>query len=249
MYLVEILKIAGVLMLGSLVQSSSGIGFGLFGVPMLLVMGFSLPATVVIIVIGSAIQKVTAIRYLWKAVDWRGQAPFMTISLIGLPLGIYSMYRVSFMNDDVVKQVIGAMVLILLVLQQVKIIKRKQQVAHIWGYIAGFFSGVLNGLANIGGPPLVLWMLAHNWDNEKMRVTPIAFSILLVPFQLILMMVMFGSQLWSPLLKALLLTPVVFLGSWIGLRLGDKISTAHLRNYIKVLLLLIALSSIIKPFL
>ena len=246
---VEILKIAGVLMLGSLVQSSSGIGFGLFGVPLLLVMGFNLPSTVVIIVIGSAIQKITAIRYLWKAADWGGQAPFMTISLLGLPLGIYMMYEVSFMSDDLMKQVIGAIVLLLLILQQIKVIKQREHVAVKWGYIAGFFSGLLNGLANIGGPPLVLWMLAHKWDNEKMRVTPIAFSILLVPFQLILMMTMFGAQLWPPLLKALLLTPVVFLGSRIGLKIGDNISTAHLRNYIKILLLIIALSSILKPLL
>jgi uncharacterized membrane protein YfcA len=249
MDIIEILKIGSILALGSMIQSSSGFGFGLLAVPLFLLMGFTLPETVIMVVIGSAVQKITAVSYLWKAVDWKGQAPYMAVGLATLPLGVYGLYRVSFLAQPAIKQIIGAVVLLLLLLQWKGFIKSREKVAPVWGYTAGFFSGFLNGLANIGGPPLVLWILAHCWSNEKMRVTPIAFSIVFVPFQVFFMGLMFGSILWGPLLKAILLTPLVLLGSWIGLKIGEKISKEHLRIYMKFLLLFIALSAIVKPFL
>ena len=249
MDIAEIVKIGSIMILGSIIQSSSGFGFGLFAVPLLLFMGFNLPETVIIVVIGSAIQKITALTQLWKAADWKGQAPFMAVGLASLPLGIYCMYRVSFLSQDSVKQIIGVIVLLLLLLQWKGIIKSSETVRSIWGYTAGFFSGLLNGLANIGGPPLVLWILAHRWSNEKMRVTPIAFSMIFVPFQIILMMITFGSMLVQPLIKVILLTPTVLLGTWTGLKIGGKISKEHLRLYMKLLLLFIAVSAVLKPFL
>lgn len=248
MELIELLKIGGILIIGSVIQSSSGFGFGLFALPLFLFMGFGLPETVIIIVIASAIQKITAVSYLWKAADWRGQAPFMAVGLLTLPLGVFAMYHISFMNDPAMKQMIGSVVLLLLILQWKGVIKSRENVPRIWGYTAGFFSGFLNGLANIGGPPLVLWILAHRWPNEKMRVTPLAFSIIFVPFQILFMALAFGSTLWSPLIQSLILTPAVLLGSWLGLKVGAKISRSHLMLYMRVLLLFIALSAIAKPF-
>lgn len=249
MDIIEIIKIGSIMILGSFIQSSSGFGFGLFAVPLLLFMGFNLPETVIIVVIGSAVQKITAVTQLWKSTDWKGQAPFMAIGLASLPLGIYCMYRVSFLGQDTVKQIIGVVIFLLLLLQWKGVIKSSENVPAVWGYIAGFFSGLLNGLANIGGPPLVLWILAHRWSNEKMRVTPIAFSLVFVPFQVILMLVTFGASLVQPLIKVLLSTPTVLLGTWIGLIIGKKISRQHLRIYMKLLLLFIALSAVVKPFL
>jgi len=248
MDIIELVKICGILFIGSVIQSSSGFGFGLFALPLFLFMGFGLPEAVIMMVIASAIQKAAVVSYLRKAVDWRGQAPFMAIGLLTLPLGIFAMYGISFMSDPAMKQVIGVMVLGLLILQWKGVIKSRETVPKVWGYIAGFFSGFLNGLANIGGPPLVLWVLAHKWSNEKMRVTPLAFSIIFVPFQLLFMAMVFGSALWNPLIKALILTPAVLLGSWLGVKIGAKISKDHLMLYMRILLLFIALSAILKPF-
>lgn len=248
MDIIEMIKIGSVLCLGSIIQSSSGFGFGLFALPLLLLMGIPLPESVVIIVIGSAVQKIAAISRLWKAVDWKGQAPFMAVGLAALPLGVYCLYRVSLLSQPFMKQIIGTLILVLLLLQWRGVIKSREKIAVAWGYLAGFFSGFLNGLANIGGPPLVLWILAHRWPNEKMRVTPIAFSIVFVPFQLFFMWLAFGQRMWNPLSNAILLTPTVLAGTWLGLKLGGKISEAHLRIYMRLLLLFIALSTIAKPF-
>ncbi|MCP5105759.1 MAG: sulfite exporter TauE/SafE family protein [bacterium] len=236
------------MILGGIIQSSSGFGFGLFAIPILLFFGFDLESTVTMVVVGSAIQKVTALNYLKEHLDWRGMVPFVLVGLAALPLGIYAMFKVSGMDQSVVKQVIGGLVLVLLVLRWKGSIVSRDVVPKVWGYIAGFFSGLLNGFANIGGPPLVLWILAHRWSNHKMRGTIIAFSLIYVPFQLALMVVAFGPVILSPMLKAVLLSPSVLFGTWVGLKVGEKISKEHLKVYMQVLLFFIALSSLAKPF-
>jgi uncharacterized membrane protein YfcA len=82
-----------------------------------------------------------------------------------------------------------------------------------------------------------------------MRGTIIAFSLIFVPFQIALMLIAFGSPLINPMVKMILLSPTVLLGTWLGLKIGEKISKDHLTIYMQVLLFLIAISSIAKPFL
>lgn len=249
MDIIEIIKIGSVMILGSIIQSSSGFGFGLFAIPILLFFGFDLPATVIMAIIGSAIQKVTAVNYLKDELNWKAMFPYMLTGLVSLPLGIYAMFKVSAMDQSVVKQIIGGLVLVLLVLRWKGTIKSRIIVPKIWGYIVGFFSGLLNGFANIGGPPLVLWTLAHQWSNQRMRGTIIAFSLIFVPFQITLMLITFGTPLLNPMVKTILLSPTVLLGTWLGLKIGERISKDHLKIYMQVLLLFIAISSIAKPFL
>ncbi|MCK5055310.1 MAG: sulfite exporter TauE/SafE family protein [Candidatus Aminicenantes bacterium] len=249
MDIIEIVKIGIVLTAGSIIQSSSGFGFGLFAIPLLLFLGFSLPAAVMIVVIGSAIQKIFAVIALWKAVNWKELSPFMMVGLLSLPLGVYFMYSLTFLDQSSVKQVIGFCVFVLLILQWKGRLRTGEHIHRFWGYLAGFFSGFFNGLANIGGPPLVLWILAHRWSNEKMRVTPLAFSLIFVPFQLLFMFLVFGSAvLVDPVWKAALSIPFIFAGTRIGLKIGGKISKEYLRIYMGVLLFLIALVSMIGPF-
>lgn len=249
MDIIEIIKIGIVLTTGSIIQSSSGFGFGLFAIPLLLLCGFSLPAAVMVVVIGSAFQKIFALLSLWKAVDWREIFPYMTVGLLSLPLGVYFMYGLTFLDQSSVKQVIGACVFVLLILQWKGVLRTGEKIHRFYGYLAGFFSGFFNGLANIGGPPLVLWILAHRWPNEKMRGTPLAFSLVFVPFQLLFMFLTFASTvLIDPMWKAALSIPFVFTGTRIGLRIGRGISKEHLRIYMGVLLLIIALVSLLGPF-
>ena len=233
---------------GSIIQSSSGFGFGLFAIPILLFFGFDLPAAVTMAIIGSAVQKVTAVNYLKDELNWKEMLPYMLTGLVSLPLGIYAMFKVSAMDQSVVKQIIGGLVLVLLVLRWKGAIKSRPIVPGIWGYIAGFFSGLLNGFANIGGPPLVLWTLAHQWSNQRMRGTIIAFSLIFVPFQITLILLIFGIPLLNPMVKTIFLSPTVLLGTWVGLKIGEKISKDHLKIYMQVLLFFIAISSIAKPF-
>jgi uncharacterized membrane protein YfcA len=248
MDILELAKIGSVLLLGSIIQSSSGFGFGLFAIPILLFMGFDLPSTVTMVIIASAISKGTAFNYLKNDLKIRELGLLLTVSLLALPAGIYTMFKISSMDQSVIKQIIGTLIIILLVLRWKGGTKSRESVPRIWTVVAGLFCGFLNGFANIGGPPLVLWVLAHKWSNQKMRGTIIAISLAFVPLQIPLLLVAFGSTIINPMVKALVLSPTVLLGTWIGLTIGNKISRKHLTIYMQILLLIIAISSIAKPF-
>ncbi len=246
MTLFDILIVAGILAAASAIQSSSGFGFALFAIPLMLSLQFSLFEAVIITTVASALQKIIAMTSLWKDTDWKNNTPYMIIGFFALPIGVFSMYRLTFLNKSTIELLIGMLVFILLLLQWWGVIKSREIVAPIWGYIAGFFSGYLNGLSNIGGPPIVLWVLAHRWPNNKMRATPIAFSLVFLPFQLLFMYIAFHSHFWPPFLKGILSIPAVIAGTYLGLKIGNKISRDHLELYMRVLLLFVAVSSILK---
>ncbi len=248
MDLSSIIKIGSVMILGSIIQGSSGFGFGLFAIPVLLFFGFDLASTVAMVIIGSAVQKVFAVPSLKSELDWNQMVPYIISGLASLPFGVYAMFKVTGMGQSVVKQVIGGVIIAMLLLRWFGTIKARDVVPKIWSYITGVFSGFLNGFANIGGPPLVLWILAHKWSNRKMRATAIAFALIFVPFQIPMMFVAFGPSIGRPMLDALMVTPATLLGTWLGLKIGGKISKEHLKIYMEALLTIIAVTSVAKPF-
>jgi len=199
------------------------------------------------VVIGSAIQKILGIRYFRKVINLKEISPLIVSGLAGLPIGLFLMFRASGLHQSSIKQLIGFLIIFMLVLRWSKLIKSVISVKTIWTYFAGFLSGILNGFANIGGPPVVLWVLAQNWENKKMRATIISFSLFFVPFQIIIMIIIFGRALYLPLLYSLLLSPSVLIGSWFGLKFGDKFSKDILEKYMELLLLVIALVSVLRP--
>jgi len=238
-----------VLFVGGFIQSSAGFGFGLFALPLLLFLKLKLQEAVIMVIIGSAIQKIIGIGYFRKVINLKEISTLIAFGMAGLPIGFYLMFRVSGLHHNSVKQVIGFLIIFMLILRWSHVIKTVISVKRIWTCIAGFLSGILNGFANIGGPPVILWVLAQKWENRKMRATVISFSLFFVPFQIIVMVIMFGKTLHSPLLFSLILSPSVLLGSWCGLKFGDKFSRKTLEKYMELLLLGIALASILRPIL
>ncbi len=243
-----LIRISIILFFGGFIQSSAGFGFGLFALPLLLFLKLELQEAVIMVIIGSAIQKIMGIGYFRKDINLKEISPLIASGLAGLPLGLFLMFRVSGLQQSSVKQLIGFLIILMLIVRWSKLIKSVINVKAMWTYLAGFLSGILNGFANIGGPPVVLWVLAQNWENRKMRATIISFSLFFVPFQIIIMMIIFGSSLYVPLLYSMILSPSVLIGSWIGLKFGDKFSRKVLEKYMELLLLLIALVSILRPF-
>ncbi len=240
-------RISIVLFVGGFIQSSAGFGFGLFALPLLLFLKLQLQEAVIMVIIGSAIQKIMGIRYFRKVINLREISPLIASGLAGLPIGLYLMFRVSGLQQSSIKQLIGFLIIFMLTLRWSKLIKSVISVKAIWTYLAGFMSGILNGFANIGGPPVVLWVLAQNWENRKMRATVISFSLFFVPFQIVIMIIMFGRTLYLPLFYSLLLSPSVLIGSWFGLKFGDMFSKKILEKYMELLLLIIALVSVLRP--
>jgi len=243
------LVLIGVLMLfGSVLQGVAGFGFTLFSLPLLLAGGLGLVEAVTLCILGSTTQKIVAVYHLRSDVDWRVLIPMIVAGIAALPLGVYLMREISFLKSSLIRQIVGALILLSLAFQWFGKIRTRNALAKGWGYLAGFFGGLLTGLANIGGPPIVLWILAHRWSNEKMRVMALAFLLGLVPFQAVMLLSVFGKPILHAAGKGLVLIPVLLLGVWLGLRLGAKLRSKHVRLLMQLLLLIISLNAILRPF-
>jgi len=235
------------ILLGALLQSYAGFGFGLLVLPLLLFFNFDFPSAVITVVTGSAIQKIIAVKYFKDYFKWSEIKFLFLFGITGLPIGIFFLYKASFLSGDTVKQIIGIAIFITLLLRWSGLSGKKRDISPKWGYFAGFLSGILNGFANIGGPPVVLWVLSHKWKNEKMRAMILALSLTFVPFQIITMGFVFGKKLIIPFIHSLEMIPAVLIGSWIGLILGDRLSEKKLVYFMEIILMIIAFSALVRP--
>lgn len=172
-----------IVFLGSILQAMAGFGFTLFANPMLLMVGLTLPETVFITCLSSAVQKVLAVHHMRHQVYWREIWPVIVVSVLAIPLGTLALKGLSKQSVSFVKQFIGVLILLAIVLQIVWHTKPHERTPRYWGLSAGLASGFLSGLANIGGPPIVLWIHAHRWTNERIRVTVPAITLPGVPIQ------------------------------------------------------------------
>lgn len=230
------------------IQSAVGFAFSLFVLPMLLMLDLSLQEAVTLAILGSTVQRLFSVHQLRASVDWRGLWRMALMLIASLPVGILLLRLLAAQPSMTVRQWIGGLVLAALVLWLLVRPTPRPRVAPIWGYLAACAGGVLCGLANIGGPPLVLWVHSHDWPNEKTRVTILALSLPLVPFQLVMLYGLFGTSILTTLAGGLILTPCVLAGGWLGLRLGKRVSPARLRQVAFALLTVIGLFNIARPF-
>ena len=82
-----------------------------------------------------------------------------------------------------------------------------------------------------------------------MRAATIAHALSLVPLQLALFVLVYELPLREALRDAVLLLPVVIVGSMVGLKCGDRLSVALLRRLTDVLLVVLGLMLTLKPLL
>ena len=148
-----------------------------------------------------------------------------------------------------VQQCLGALILLTLALYLGIKIRPREALRPLWNNLAGFFSGLLSGLVNAGGPPLVLWVLAHQWPKDRMRSAISAFTLLLLPVQLLLLGLAFGRPWFVELGWAFLFAPFAMLGTHSGNLLARRFSVAGLRWAMQVLLVLSGVVYLLQPLL
>ena len=244
----QIVLMAGVLCLASTVQSAIGFAYALVATPLLIWADIPLPHVVTMVAACSFLQAVIGARHLRASIPWRVTLLAMAVRVSMLMVGLLILRRISAWDTGRIKFAVG-MVLCLLVITQLFGRDRPAREIHwAWGPLAFGASGLLAGACGMGGPPLVLWALAHPWPVEKTRGFLFAVFAASIPIQLVLLYLTFGTDILRILIITLLLSPAVFAGAAIGLPLGNRLSRPVLCGIVYAVLLVIGLSSIV-PYL
>ena len=111
--------IAIVLFACGAIQSMVGFAFTLFALPLLLLLtDLSAPQVVMLSLMGSLAQRLLMIRVLWHACDWKKLLPVILTGFLGLPLGVMILKRFSSVDPGIVRQWLGAFILLLVIVSR-----------------------------------------------------------------------------------------------------------------------------------
>ncbi|MCI0362017.1 MAG: sulfite exporter TauE/SafE family protein [Planctomycetaceae bacterium] len=247
--LTSLLLVAAILLASSVLQGAVGFASGLFGIPLLMLTGVSLPEAVAISLVAAAVQNCTAAWQLRHEIDYRGALRPMLIRFATMPLGVWALVWIGEERKDEASQLVGLIVLSILVIQWSLRVPPQPKLHAAWEWLAFGLGGFLLGLCGMGGPPMVLWTMAHDWPMVRARAFLYYIFATGLPLQALLLWAAFGgSVLWAMGL-GLALAPVLLLGTHWGLALGRRMPERLSRVIATVVLLAIAASAIALPWL
>ncbi|GAB4427768.1 MAG: sulfite exporter TauE/SafE family protein [Anaerolineae bacterium] len=244
------LVVAGIgltLFLGSALQGAVGFAFGLFAIPLLVWLGVSLGEAVALMSISIFVQVLVGTWQLRREVRWREVWLGTAIRYATLPLGLALLLWVDGLDRAQIKQVLGALVLAALLVQIFAKVEPRNHLPLGWTLAAFSGSGIMQGLAAMGGPPVVLWVMAHHWSSKESRAFMLALFLLVAPLQMALLYLTSPHNVGRALLTGLLFSPLVALGAVAGVRLGNRIDKELLRRLAYGLLFVTAAVSILSP--
>jgi uncharacterized membrane protein YfcA len=241
--------VALILLASSVLQGAVGFASGLLGIPLLVLTGMGLPEAVAISLVASAVQNCTAAWQLRHEIDYRGALRPMLIRFALLPLGTLTLWWLGRESKDLAGQMVGGVILAILLLQWTLRIAPQPRLHPAWEWLAFSAAGFLLGLCGMGGPPMVLWVMAHDWSMARGRAFLYFLFATGIPVQAFFLWLAFGSEILWAMLLGLAAMPVLLVGIYIGLALAKVIPDRVLRILATTVLVLIAISSIVMPWL
>ena len=204
-----IVTMAGVLA-ASVLRGFTGFGFGLAAVP-LLSLGLPPAQVVPLVVTLQVVIGVAGLRTAAKSCDWRSVGLLVPGLVVGIPIGLLIL---TALPPNPVRLVIGVIVALSVVLIQ-RGIRLPPNPSRLIGFGIGLISGIVSGLASMGGPPVVVFLLAMGHDPARMRATAIVYFMLSGCVSLIPMTIR-GLITQDILIWTVASLPVLFGGSRLG---------------------------------
>ncbi|HOO62675.1 MAG TPA: sulfite exporter TauE/SafE family protein [Synergistaceae bacterium] len=236
-----------ILSAGSLLQGAAGFGFGLFSVPLLVWAGAPLSVAVATMSICSFSQSVLASIALRKSIHWKEVLWANALRCLFMPLGIWVLLHIQTLSRDQVKQIIGVLILLALLARICIRVTPRDSIHPLWGWGAFSISGFLNGMVGMGGPPLVLWLMAHRWSNQEFRAFTQTVFALGIPFQMAVLAWMSPVSILKDMGLAFFYVPLVLGAGMVGIRLGNRFSRQALQRLALMLLFATSLMAILQP--
>ncbi|MFZ5632162.1 MAG: sulfite exporter TauE/SafE family protein [Bacillota bacterium] len=229
-----ILTIIAAAMAG-LIKTTFGIGAGVFLTPLLSLIIF--PKTAVALM--APMMLITDITTLWMH---RGKwnLKHIYILLPGVLVGIVAgSYYLAWASTSLTKLTIGIIAMVFSAYQIIRIRYPKffanKEISTPAGIIISLFAGVSSAIAHSGGIIITIYLITKNLNKSSFVATLVAILF----FSDVLKMITYTKLhlLTQPLLiNGLELTPVLFLGSWLGSKLINKLSDKQFILYVNILI-------------
>ncbi len=245
----QYLTVFAILLASSVVQGAVGFAGGLFAIPLLILSGFSLAEAVSINMIASTVQNALGAWRLRREIDFRAAFWPTILRFLALPLGVWTLYLIGNTSKDLASQIVGCIILLILAIQWLLSVPPQDKLHWGWELVAFLGGGFLLGLCGMGGPLMVLWVMAHRWPTVRAKAfLYYLFATGMIP-QAFFLWLMFGEQIFTAFWMGALSIPALVIGMLIGLRIGASLPDHVVRRLTIGVLILIALSAIVTPLL
>jgi uncharacterized membrane protein YfcA len=248
-FLYSLAPLALILCAGIFVQAAAGFAAGLFIVPSLLWCGYQIPEAQASLLVATIPQNIWGIWSLRDSLTPKVVAVPAAGRVAFLPLGAAVLVGMESFPQAQIRQVVGAVVLAVTIATIVYRPAPQKKLKRIWGLIAFPISGFLQGLVGMGGPAMVFWVQAHDWDTRKMRAFMFAMYLASIAPALGVLYLFFGDRIVPPALIAGLLIPLLVLATGVGLKFGTWLGRVRLRRLTLGLLFVMGLAGLAAPML
>jgi uncharacterized membrane protein YfcA len=152
-----------------------------------------------------------------RQVDWRFVGPLSAIAIAAMPVGIWLLVT---LDGAVITKAVSVIVLLFVaVLLTGWRYKGPRPLSLTLGI--GGVSGAMMATTSVGGPPVLLYMLAAEIPAATIRANIVAYY-LFTGVVLVAMVVGASPSGAAAVVDAGVVAPVILLSSWIGARLAGK---------------------------
>jgi uncharacterized protein len=217
-----VLTMMGILV-ASVLRGFTGFGFGLAAVPLLSVA--LPPAQVVPLVVAlQVIIGAGGLKEAWALCDWPSVRRLVPGLVLGVPIGVVIL---AVLPADPVRLLIGGLIAfsVLLLHRGARLPPNPSRL--ITGAV-GLTSGIISGLASMGGPPIIVYLMARGHSPHRVRATAIVYFMMAGCVTAVPMLLR-GLITRQTLIYAAACLPVLFGGSWLGTRAFHVAQPRHHR--------------------
>lgn len=219
---------------GAFAAGLSGFAFGLVAASIWLYILTPLQTAALIIAFGLIVQGYS----VWKlrhALSWGKLWPFLIGAAIGVPIGVNIL---TWASPTHVRAGIGAF---LILFSLYALFRPAMKPITAGGAPAdagvGFLNGILAGITGLAGILVTIWCGLRGWPKDQQRAVfqPAAVAI----FAMSAIWLGAKSVVSADTIRLFLFgLPVLFAGTWLGMRLYGHLDEARFRKVVLVLLLL-----------
>ena len=224
----------------SVLRGFTGFGFGLAAVPLL---SLALPPAKVVplVVVLQVIVGVAGVREAALLCDCRAVRGLSPGLILGIPIGVAVL---TAFRANPVRLVIGCVILasVLLLWRGLRLPPRPSRILTM---AVGLVAGVMSGLASMGGPPIVAYLLALSHKAAVVRATSIVY-FMLASMVAGLLMGLKGLIDGEVLLWSIASIPVLWAGNLVGTGGFQRSHPRHHRLTALLTLSILAISLIAR---
>ncbi|MDL2327885.1 sulfite exporter TauE/SafE family protein [Ruminococcaceae bacterium OttesenSCG-928-A11] len=239
--MITLVPLALIALVSAFIQGLTGFGFPLLAVPLF---SFILPVRVAVPITTVLSLSVNAglLREVPNICPRRREALLiLAAAVFTIPLGVVCLKYVETAN---IKILLGAVALVCTFLLWAGL-RLPMRRLTLWSLGIGLGCGFLAGLANLAGPLLILYLNNLELEKKVFRAFTVLMFTVMNGFSLVSSAVG-GLVTGTVLLYALVMIPLVLLGTWLGTRLGGRVNEKVFRKLTLAILAATSISTLIS---